>query len=108
MANRWPVVFTCGIDLRDAVLDTHNRAARLPIDIDDCPIPEARAGSEISDGLYNSERDYLEQIRSVQSIPGQGSRLGRRNTRAAHELPGLAGGATAPLVEIDQGRCIFF
>lgn len=31
-------------------------------DIDDYPLPEARPARELGDGLYNSERDYLDQL----------------------------------------------
>jgi hypothetical protein len=41
------------------------------IDIDDYPIPEASAGDEFGDGLYNSDRDYLEQNEAFKGFQGK-------------------------------------
>jgi len=34
-------------------------------------IPDARLGSEIGEGMYNSERDYMEQIAAYKSFQGK-------------------------------------
>lgn len=41
------------------------------LDLDEYPLPEADAASEIGEGLYNSERDYLEQIDVYKSFQGK-------------------------------------
>jgi len=41
------------------------------IDIADYPVSEAEEGDEIGDGLYNSERDYLEQIDAYKKFQGK-------------------------------------
>lgn len=43
----------------------------VPIDIADYPVPEAEEGDEIGDGLYNSERGYLEQIDAYKKFQGK-------------------------------------
>jgi hypothetical protein len=45
-------------------------ADRTP-DLDDYPRPEAREACEIGDGLYNSERSYLEQIDAYKRFQGK-------------------------------------
>ncbi len=40
-------------------------------DLDEYPLPEAEAATEIGTGLYNSERDYLEQIDVYKSFQGK-------------------------------------
>jgi hypothetical protein len=42
-------------------------------DIDDYPIPEAEEGDEHPDALYDSTRDYLEQIAAYKKFQGKGS-----------------------------------
>ena len=39
-------------------------------DLDDYPRPEAEEATELGDGLYNSERDYLEQIDAYKAFQG--------------------------------------
>ncbi len=34
-------------------------------------IPDARLGSEIGEGMYNSERNYMEQIAAYKSFQGK-------------------------------------
>lgn len=40
-------------------------------DLEDYPIPEARDATEVDEGLFNSERDYLEQIRAYKEFQGK-------------------------------------
>jgi len=54
--------------LWQAISDEMNAA---PIDIDDYPVPEAAEGDEFGDGLYNSERDYLDQIDAYKTFQGK-------------------------------------
>lgn len=44
--------------------------ARTP-DLDEYPIPEADEADEIGDGLYNTERDYLEQLEAYKTFQGK-------------------------------------
>ncbi len=44
--------------------------AAMP-DLDDYPLPDARDADEIGDGLYNSERDYLDQIDAYKAFQGK-------------------------------------
>jgi len=44
--------------------------AAMP-DLDDYPLPDARDADEIGDGLYNSERDYLDQIDAYKQFQGK-------------------------------------
>lgn len=43
---------------------------RMP-DIEDYPIPEAEVSDEVGEGLYNSERDYLDQIDAYKEFQGK-------------------------------------
>jgi len=49
---------------------TEDLQARTP-DLDEFPIPEAEEGDELGDGLYNSERSYLEQIEVYKAFQGK-------------------------------------
>ena len=40
-------------------------------DLDEYPLPEAREAREIGEGLYNSERSYLEQIDAYKQFQGK-------------------------------------
>lgn len=40
-------------------------------DLDDYPLPVSREADELGEGLYNSERDYLEQIESYKAFQGK-------------------------------------
>ncbi len=40
-------------------------------DLDDYPLPRAYVGEELTDGLYNSERDYLEQLDAYKLFQGR-------------------------------------
>lgn len=40
-------------------------------DLEDYPLPEARPADEINSGLYNSERDYTEQIIAYKAFQGK-------------------------------------
>lgn len=40
-------------------------------DLDEYPLPEARPANEIGEGLYNSDRDYLEQIDVYKQFQGK-------------------------------------
>ena len=44
--------------------------ARTP-DLDEYLLPEGDEGNEIGDGLYNSQRDYLEQLRAYKRFQGK-------------------------------------
>ena len=39
--------------------------------LDDYPLPRAYVGEELTDGLYNSERDYLEQLDAYKLFQGR-------------------------------------
>jgi hypothetical protein len=43
---------------------------RMP-DLNEYLIPEADEASEIGDGLYNSQRDYLEQLEAYKAFRGK-------------------------------------
>ncbi len=49
-------------------------AAAAP-DLADYPLPEAREARELGEGLYNSQRDYLEQIDAYKGFQGKESRV---------------------------------
>jgi hypothetical protein len=40
-------------------------------DVEDWPMPEGNKGQEISEGLYNTERDYLDQIDVYKAFQGK-------------------------------------
>lgn len=44
--------------------------SKMP-DLDSYPLPEAREADELGEGLYNSERDYLEQIEAYKQFQGK-------------------------------------
>ncbi len=44
--------------------------AAMP-DLDEYPLPRAYIGEELTDGLYNSERDYLEQLDAYKQFQGR-------------------------------------
>jgi len=35
------------------------------------PVPEASRGEELGDGLYNSQRDYMEQVEAYKQFQGR-------------------------------------
>lgn len=49
---------------------TEELEARTP-DLDEYPIPEAQEADEMGEGLYNSERSYLEQIDTYKAFQGK-------------------------------------
>jgi len=55
-------------DLWQAISD--DLKSNMP-DIDNYPVPEARAAHELGSGLYNSRRAYLEQIDSYKQFQGK-------------------------------------
>ncbi len=40
-------------------------------DLDSYPLPEAKQADELGDGLYNSQRDYLEQLNAYKQFQGK-------------------------------------
>jgi hypothetical protein len=49
---------------------TEDLQARTP-DLDEFPVPQAEEAEELGDGLYNSERSYLEQIEVYKAFQGK-------------------------------------
>ena len=49
---------------------TEDLQAQTP-DLDEYPIPQGKKAEELGDGLYNSQRDYLEQIEVYKQFQGK-------------------------------------
>jgi hypothetical protein len=47
-------------------LAVQERLSTIKVDVDDYPLPEAEVAPESNGQLYNSQRDYLDQIAAYQ------------------------------------------